>query len=67
MLHPLEISEDIESFYRRFDIPRLDSEWPESNTLRGVVVLPLVDGGELEFRDVEFGPGCLVMSQRYSR
>ncbi|KAH6883659.1 hypothetical protein BKA70DRAFT_1471172 [Coprinopsis sp. MPI-PUGE-AT-0042] len=67
MLHPLEVANDIESFYRKYDIPRLDSNWPESNALRGVVVLPSLDGGELEFRDIEFGPGCLVMSQRYSR
>ena len=63
---PQEIIDDIKKFYREYDIPRLNPDWPSSEETRGTLSLP-PECGSYTFHDVELAPGCAVMVQRYAR
>ncbi|KAH6890911.1 hypothetical protein BKA70DRAFT_1120080, partial [Coprinopsis sp. MPI-PUGE-AT-0042] len=66
LLHPPEVGNSIAAFYKEHDIPRLDPNWPASRRVNGPVTLP--SGIEpITFEDIEFGPGCVIMTERYSR
>lgn len=65
-LFPPEIIGDIEAFYTERSIPRLNPDWPHSESASGTLKLPGECGG-FELRDVDLAPGCAVFVQRYAR
>ncbi|KAJ2933999.1 hypothetical protein H1R20_g3095, partial [Candolleomyces eurysporus] len=61
--YPGEVTEDIENFYDKYNIPRFDPDWPTSATRSADLSLKL-DGREYTFKDVERAPGCAILCQR---
>ncbi|KAH6876475.1 hypothetical protein BKA70DRAFT_1128403 [Coprinopsis sp. MPI-PUGE-AT-0042] len=66
LMHPPEVSQDIEGFYRKHDFPKLDPDWPSKQRTTGPVELhPSCEA--ITFHEAQFSPSCLVFSERYSR
>ncbi|RXW19508.1 hypothetical protein EST38_g6347 [Candolleomyces aberdarensis] len=64
--YPDEVTEDIENFYDKYNIPRFDPDWPASATRSADLSLKF-GGREFTFKDVERAPGCAILCQRYAR
>lgn len=64
--HPDPVIKDFVRFFNRYNIPRLDPNWPASASDRGPIFLPPGCGGFV-YEDAESAPGCAVFAERYAR
>lgn len=63
---PAEVTDDMEEFYSRYQLPRLDPAWSISGEEHGLLHLPLSCGGKT-YERVPLAPGCAVLAHRYAR
>ncbi|KAG2018864.1 hypothetical protein CC2G_008245 [Coprinopsis cinerea AmutBmut pab1-1] len=65
-LHPGPVIGDFLRFFNRYNIPRLDPNWPAPPRDRGSITLPPGCGGFV-YEGAENAPGCAVFGERYAR
>ncbi|KAH6893796.1 hypothetical protein BKA70DRAFT_1118610 [Coprinopsis sp. MPI-PUGE-AT-0042] len=66
LMHPPVVGEDISEFYREHNVPMLDDKWPASARTRGPVTYP-ASAQPITIQEAEFGPGCVIISENYTR
>ncbi|KAH6899290.1 hypothetical protein BKA70DRAFT_1115538 [Coprinopsis sp. MPI-PUGE-AT-0042] len=67
LMHPQCVGDDIENWHKEHDLPRLDGTWPAAGAQTHGPILYPASCVPISIKDAEFGPGCLVMSENYSR
>ncbi|KAH6908719.1 hypothetical protein BKA70DRAFT_1426611 [Coprinopsis sp. MPI-PUGE-AT-0042] len=66
LMHPPVVGADISEFFHSHNIPMLDDQWPESARTHGPVMYP-ASAEPITIQEAEFGPGCVIMSENYTR
>ncbi|KAH6905716.1 hypothetical protein BKA70DRAFT_1107414 [Coprinopsis sp. MPI-PUGE-AT-0042] len=67
LMHPPCVGEDIDKWHREHDLPRLDGTWPAADAQTHGPILYPTTCSPITIKEAEFSPGCLVMSENYSR
>ncbi|KAH6905607.1 hypothetical protein BKA70DRAFT_1430466 [Coprinopsis sp. MPI-PUGE-AT-0042] len=66
LMHPPVVGENISKFYCEHNIPMLDDKWPVSAHTHGPVTYP-ASAQPIMIQEAEFGPGCVIISENYTR